>query len=79
MVYLLNGSWVATRLQWYSTHLHTHTHTHTHTIHRTTQNKQYIVQAKNFWKSGGRAPSLGVIIHTYIHTHSGDFIRPSNH
>jgi len=28
----------------YSTHLHTHTHT----IHRTTQNKQYIEQHKNF-------------------------------
>ena len=52
MIYdiFVNCNWVATRWQQYSTHLHTHTHTHTytHTIHRTTQNKQYIEQYKNF-------------------------------
>jgi len=56
MIYdvFVNCNWVATRWQQYSTHLHTHT------IHRTTQNKQYI-ENKNFWKSAGRAPSLRVI------------------
>ena len=29
-------------------HTHTHTHTHAHTIHRTTLNKLYIEQHKNF-------------------------------
>jgi len=52
MVYdvFVNCNWVATRWHYYSTHLHTHTHarTHTHTKHRTTQNKQYIEQHKNF-------------------------------
>jgi len=50
MIYLFNCIWVATRWQWYSTHIHTHTHTHTNntenvtnqTIHRTTQ--KYIEQ-----------------------------------
>jgi len=35
-------NWVATQWQYYSTHLHTNT------IHRTTQNEQYIEQHKNF-------------------------------
>jgi hypothetical protein len=34
---------------------------YTQTIHRTTQNQQYIEKHKNFWKSLGRAPSLRVI------------------
>ena len=32
-------------------------HIYTQTVHRTTQNKQYIEQHKHFWKSAGRAPS----------------------
>jgi len=35
-------------------------HIYTHTIHRMTQNKQYIEQQK-FWKSAGCALSLRVI------------------
>ena len=35
-------------------------HIYTQTIHRTTQNKQYIEQYNN-WKSAGRAPSWIVI------------------
>jgi hypothetical protein len=35
-------------------------HIYTQTIHRTTQNKQYIEQQK-FWKSAARAPTWGVI------------------
>jgi hypothetical protein len=42
----VNCSWVATRWQQYSTHLHTNS----------TQN-----DTKRFWKSAGRAPSLRVI------------------
>ena len=38
----VNCNWVATQWQQYSTHLHTDT------IHRKTQNKQYIGQHKNF-------------------------------
>jgi len=47
-------SWVATRWQQYSTHLHTHnTQNDTkQTVYRTTQ---------KFWKSAGRAPSLRVL------------------
>ena len=41
MIYFIKCNWVATRWQQYSTHLHA-------TIHRTTQNKQYIEQHKNF-------------------------------
>jgi len=50
----VNCSWVATRWQQYSTHLHTN-NTHNDTkqiIHSTTQ---------KFWKSAGRAPSLRVL------------------
>jgi hypothetical protein len=36
-------------------------HIYTQTIHRTTQNKQYIEQHNKFWKSGGCAPSWRVI------------------
>jgi hypothetical protein len=42
-------------------------HIYTQTIHRTTQNKQYIEQHKNFektqkfWKSAGRTPTWRVI------------------
>ena len=36
-------------------------HIYTQTMHRTTQNKQYIAQHKNLCKSAGRAPSLRVI------------------
>jgi len=35
-------------------------HIYTQTVHRTTQNNQYI-EKHNFWKSAGRAPSLRVI------------------
>ena len=38
----VNCNWVATWWQQYNTHLHTHT------IHRTTQNKQYIKKHKKF-------------------------------
>ena len=59
MIYMIryifvNCNWVATRWQWYSTHLHTH-NTQNDTkqkIHRTTQ---------KFWKNANRAPSLRVI------------------
>jgi hypothetical protein len=37
-------------------------HIYTQTIHQMTQNKQYIKQQKNFWKSVARAPSLRVIL-----------------
>jgi len=33
---------------------------YTQTIHRITQNKQYIEQHRNFWKSAGLDPSLRV-------------------
>jgi hypothetical protein len=48
MTYFINCSWVATRWQYYSTHLHTNnTQNDTkQTIHRTTQNKQYTEQHK---------------------------------
>jgi len=36
-------------------------HVYTQTIHRTTQNKQYIEQHKNYWKGAGRASSWRVI------------------
>jgi len=36
-------------------------HIYTQTIHRMTQNKQYIEQHKNFGRMRGRAPSLRVI------------------
>jgi hypothetical protein len=36
-------------------------HIYTQTIHKTTQNKQYIEQHKNVWKSAGRAPFLRVL------------------
>jgi len=36
-------------------------HIYPQTIHRTTQNKQFIEQHKNFWKGADRAPSLRVI------------------
>jgi hypothetical protein len=36
-------------------------HIYTQTIHRTTQNKQYIEQHNKFWKGEGRAPSWLVI------------------
>ena len=36
-------------------------HIYTQTINRTTQNKQYLEQHKNVWKSAGRASSLRVI------------------
>jgi len=36
-------------------------HVYTQIIHGTTQNKQYIEQHKNYWKSGGCAPSWRVI------------------
>ena len=39
---IFDCNWVATRWQYYSTHLHTNT------IHRTTQNEQYIEQHKHF-------------------------------
>ena len=36
-------------------------HIYTQTIHTTTQNKQYIEQHKNYWRSADRALSLQVI------------------
>jgi hypothetical protein len=36
-------------------------HIYTQTVHRTTQNKQYLEQHKNFCKSAGRGPSVRVI------------------
>jgi hypothetical protein len=36
-------------------------HIYTQTVHRTTQNKQYIEQHKKVWKSAGRTPSLRVL------------------
>jgi hypothetical protein len=59
MIYFINCSWVATRWQQFSTHLHTNnTQKDTkQTIHRTTQ---------KFRKSAGRAPSLRVLLDTYV-------------
>ena len=53
MIYFVNCSWVDTRWQQYSTHLHTNSiqNDTKQTIHRTTQ---------KCWKSAGRAPSLRV-------------------
>jgi hypothetical protein len=53
-------NWVATRWQLYNTHLHTNnTQNDTkQTIHRTTQNKQYIEQHKNFGRVRA-VPRLG--------------------
>jgi hypothetical protein len=36
-------------------------HIYTQTVHRTTQNKQYVDQHKNVWKSACRAPNLQVL------------------
>ena len=36
-------------------------HIYTQTVHRMTQNKQYITTTQKFWKSAGHAPSLWVI------------------